>query len=403
MKSALEGVRILDFTWAWAGPFGTTLLALMGAEVIKVESSSRLDHSRLRSMAAGPVACDKDESPPFNCINLGKLSIRLSLKKPEAIELVKKLIKHCDVVTQNFRPGVLDKLGLGYESLKAVKPDIILVSSSALGSSGPEKSYIGYAPTFAALGGLANTTGYPDGRPNTMTGSVDLRSATAFAFAILGALYYKSQTGKGQHVDLCSREVVTTFIGDDLMDYSMNKRVNKRRGNHDRFMAPHNVYPCQGEDSWISVAVSNDEEWRSLCETMGNPPWTKDSKFADGYNRWKNQEELDMLIGEWTKNYPADYLMHLLQKASVAAVPSFSNKDLFNDPHVRVRDYFQQIKPPKMEKRYTLGPPWKFSATPAQISRPAPTFGEHEEYVFGQLLGLSLEEIERLREAQVIY
>lgn len=403
MKRALEGVRILDFCWAWAGPFGTTLLAFLGAEVIKVESRARLDHSRQRSMAAGPVAVDLDESPPFNCVNLGKLSIKLNLKKPEAIDLIRRLVKHCDVVTQNFRPGVLDKLGLSYENLKAVKPDIILVSSSALGSSGPEKSYIGYAPTFAALGGLAHITGYPDGKPNTLTGSVDLRSATAFAFSILGALYFKSQTGKGQHVDLCSREVVTTLIGEELMDYAMNKRVNGRKGNYDDFMAPHNVYPCQGEDDWISIAIANDKEWHALCEAMGNPPWTKDPKFADGYHRLNNREELDRLMGLWTKNYPSSYLFKILQKVSVAAVPSFSNRELFNDPHLKAREYFQKIKPPKMKERSTLGAPWKLSATPARISRPAPLLGEHEDYVFKNILRLPEEEIQRLREEKVIY
>ncbi len=402
-RAPLEGIRIADFTWAWAGPYGTMLLGFMGAEVIKIESRRRPDHSRMRSLATGPSMAGPDHATIFNDINLGKMSTTLDLGKPEGVELAKRVVSISDVAAENFRPGVMERLGLGYDALKEVKPDIIMLSSSALGGTGPERHYVGYAPTFASLGGQAYITGYPNGSPIPLMGSTDLRSATTTAFAILAAIYHRARTGEGQHIDLSSTEAISVLIGETILDYTMNHRVPFRKGNDDEIMAPHNCYPCQGDNSWVSIAVATEDEWRALCQAMGNPPWTREERFADAYERWQNRRELDELIASWTKDFTHYEVMERLQQVGVAAVPSFRGYELFADPHLRQRDFYTVVEHPLIGERKAISPPWKLSNTPAHVTRPGPLLGEHNRYVFGQLLGMPQEEIQRLVEEEVIY
>ena len=402
-RSALEGVRIADFCWLWAGAYATGLLALLGADVIKIESMARPDPSRHMSLTIGQAFEGVDHSPVFNSINLNKHSVKLNLKHPKAVELAKKIIQISDVVTQNMRPGAMDKMGLGYEVVKQIKPDIIMLSSSSFGTEGPLRSYGGYAPSFAAYSGLTHLTGYSDAPPNPMTGSTDLMSAATSAFAVLAALNHRQHTGQGQHIDLSSVESLAVFTGDALMDYIMNGRVQSRKGNRDSIMAPHNCYRCRGDDKWVSIAIATNEEWQAFCNVMGNPQWTHDEKFADGYDRWKNQEELDKLVTEWTLNYTHYEVTNMLQKVGVAAMPSFSNQEIFSDPHFQERHLAVEVHHPAMGKQVVLGPPWHLSETPAKITRSSPLLGEHDEYVFGQLLGMSTSEIAELTKEQVIY
>ncbi len=402
-KAVLDGVKIADFTWVWAGPYATMLLALMGAEVIKIESMRRIDSARQSSLTMGVRFNSVDESPVFNTVNLNKFSVTLDLSQPQGVELAKGIVKLSDVVAQNMRPGVMERLGLGYEALKAIKPDIIYLSSSAYGNAGPYREYTGYAPNFAAFSGLAHSTGYEDGPPTTLTGSTDLRSATTSAFAILAALNYRQRTGKGQHIDLSSSESLSVLVGDLFMDYTMNQRVRGRSGNRDEAMAPHNCYRCKGEDKWVSIAVATDEEWEALCQAMGNPDWTRDERFSDAYLRLENQDELDKLIGAWTVNYTHYEVTDILQKAGVAAMPSFSAEELFNDPHFKERGLTAEVEHPRMGKQIMVGAPWKMSDSPPPVQRASPLLGEHNEYVFGELLGMSREEIARLKEEKVLY
>jgi benzylsuccinate CoA-transferase BbsF subunit len=394
-------VRIADFTWAWAGPYATELLAFLGAEVIKIESSKRPDHARIRSLTLGLSTKHLDNSPVFNDLNLNKMSLALDLRKPKAIDIANKLVAVSDVVTENYRPGVMDKLGLGYDVLKTIKPDIIMLSSSALGSEGPESGYAGFAPTFAALGGAAHLTGYPDKRPVPLMGSSDLRSASTSAFAILVALYHRARTGEGQYIDLSSTETIAINISDAILDYMMNGRVAMRKGNRDAALAPHNVYPCKN-DRWVSIVIANEDEWAAFCAALCNPPWAQDERFSDAYRRWCNQEELDKLIGEWTVNYTHYEAMELLQKAGVAAVAALQGVELYSDPHLKERNVSVEVVHPNIGRRVALGPPWKFSATPARVKHCGPLLGEHTEYVLGKLLGMSQGEIAALREEGVL-
>ena len=402
-REALAGIRIADFSWAWAGSYATELLSFMGAEVIKIESMQRPDHTRMRAFSTGQLFEGLEHSPVFNHINLNKSSIRLNLSKDKGIELAKRLVSISDVVAQNMRPGVMERLGLSYEALKDVKPDIIYLSSSTRGSCGPEKGYVGYAPNFGALGGISYITGYNDGPPAYMRGEIDLLSAITSAFAILAATHHHIQTGEGQHIDLSSSEAINALIGEVLLDYTMNGRVQARQGNSDEIMAPHNCYPCKGEDKWVSIAVFSEEEWKAFCQAMGNPAWSAEERFSTIAGRRRNLEELDRLIEEWTIDYTPYEVMDILQKAGVAAMPSFDGKELLNDPHLNERQVWVDVDHPLMGKQVVVAPPWKLSDTPAKITRPAPLLGEHSHYVFEELLGLSKEEIARLEKEKVIY
>ena len=400
-EGPLAGIRITDFTWAWAGPQGTLLLAMLGAEVIKIESRTRLDHARVRSLMAGAVHGGPDESPFFNDLNLGKLSLSVDLRKEESRDIIRRLVAKSDAVVQNMRPGVLDRLELGYEDLRAVKPDIIMLSSSAVGATGPEKSYAGYAPTFAALSGAADITGYPDRQPILISGSVDLRVGTTSAFAVLAALHHRERTGEGQHIDLSSVEVMSSMVGDAFLEYSMTGRVPTRMGNRDSSMAPHGCYRCKGEEQWVSIAVGSDAEWTSLKNVIGDPALEADA-FAGSLERWHHQDRLDEIIGRWTREREPCEAMEILQRAGVAAMPVYTSETVFRDPHVLERDVLQKVEHPVLGERLVVRPPWRFSEDDVSVRRAAPLMGEHNEYVLGEILGMSPDEIERLTQDGVL-
>lgn len=397
----LAGVRVTDFTWAWAGPHGTLLLALLGAEVIKVESRTRLDHSRVRSLMSGSTQGGPDASPLFNDLNLNKLSLTLNLRTDQAKDIVRRLVARSDVVTQNMRPGVLDRLGLGYDDLRAVKADLVMLSSSAVGATGPERTYAGYAPTFASLGGTAHVTGYPDRPPLPLSGSVDLRVGTASAFAVLAALHHRERTGRGQHIDLSSTDVMTSMMGDAVLGYELTGRVPERSGNRDAAMAPHGCYRCRGERSRVTIAVGSESEWRALKRAVGDPA-LDDARFADPVGRWHAQEQLDPILERWTSAREADQVVKALQAAGVAALPVHTGADVAHDPHVMARGVMQTVDHPLLGARAVVGAPWRFASDGVGVRRPAPLLGEHNDYVLGEILGMPRAEIEVLAEAGVL-
>ena len=402
-KGALAGVKVADFSMVWAGPYATAVMGYLGAEIIKIESRKHVDQTRQGSITLGEDYDGVDGSPIFNNANLNKKSISIDISKPEGAELAKKVVAECDIVVENMRPGKMAKNGLGYEDLKAVKPDIIMISASGFGATGPYKNYGGYAPIFASIGGLAYLTGYADGEPNTMSGVMDLRVGTVSAFVALAALIRKQKTGQGMYVDVSSSEAISSLIGSDLMGYTMNGVSPMRRGNEDSILAPHQVYRCKGEDKWVSIAVATEEEWKSLCEVMGNPEWTKDPKFMDTYQRWYNRKELDELMSQWTINYTDYEVMHMLQAAGVAAIPSMSAEEILSDPHSEARGIFTKVNHPILGEKTVVMPPWRFSETPAQVYKSAPLLGENNDEIFGGLLGMSKEEMDALKEAKIMF
>lgn len=402
-RKALEGIRVLDFTQVWAGPYCTMLMACYGAEVIKVESEKRPDHSRLFSVTLAVKYEGKDSSPLYNNLNLGKRDITLDLTHPKAVELARNLAKISDVVAENFRPGVMARLGLDYASLREINPRLIYLSSSSRGGTGPEWDYAGYAPIFAALGGLSYLTGHADGLPSPISGRTDLIVGTTSLFAILAALVHRNETGEGQHIDVSSSEAMTALVGDSFMDYTMNGRNRTRQGNRDDAMAPHGCYRCNGKDAWISIAVAMDGEWQALCAAMGNPGLADDPRFADICLRKANEDELDGIVGAWTAGFAAPELQELLQRAGIAATVSATSEDLFRDVHLRERGAFIDVSHPNMGVQELIAPPWKLSGSQDAPVRHAPHFGEDNRYVFGELLGLGEREFDELVREKVIF
>lgn len=393
----LQGVRIADFTVHNAGPFCTHLLSLLGAECIKIESAVRPDAFRKPHPVYGRM-----EAATFDQVSSNKLSIRLNLKEPRAVELAKRLVALSDIAAESFRPGVMGRLGLGYPVLKEVNAGLVMVSISACGQTGPESGYSGYAPGFGAIGALGTLTGYEDGPPVEIRHVMDHSTGLAAAAAVLAAYLQRKRTGIGQYIDVAAREVAASFIGDALLQFALDGTSPHRLGNDMPHFAPHGVYRCRGEDSWISICVANDAEWRALAAVLGGG-LAVDARFADRASRWRHRRELDRHVETWTRTRIRDEIAATLQAAGVAATASLNARDLSESSHLRERGSIRTMAEPGGRCRAVVGPPWRLSKTPAAHDRPTPALGEHETYVFGTLLGLPQAEILRLREARVIY
>lgn len=401
----LKGVRILDFGWILSIPHCTAWLGTMGAEVIRVESMASIDQMRASTgLGAADGVPGINRSAGFNGLNYSKKSITINLTTPRGLALAKELVKVSDVVTENFATGVMERLGLGYEVLCTVKPDIIMLRGSTLGTTGPEKEATGWGPNACAYAGLPFITGMPGGPPADLGATwPDYMIGTMMVFALLNALYHHRQTGEGQLVEVAMAEVVTAMIPEAVLEFTMNGRETPRMGNHDCVAAPHSVYPCAGDDQWVAIAVTDEEEWTALCRTMGNPQWAKDPRFADTFSRYHNQDELDDLIADWTRRRTAYEVMHTLQAAGVAAAPVTSIFDLMEDPQVRERGFVVEMDHSEVGLRKVAGLPVKFSAMPKLAYYPAPCLGQHNEEIFCSLLGLSQNEFIGLVKEQVIY
>lgn len=402
-EQLLEGIRILDFGSFIAGPYAAMMLAEMGAEVIKIENKKRPDGSRFFVPAPNrPPADPYYGENCFDTANACKKSITVDISTSEGMELIKRLVAHCDIVIENFAPGVMSKNGLSYEDLKAVKPDIIYVSSSACGQTGPDKFFRGFAAHFACKAGLGYLTGYKDGAPSQFIGSIDGRSATFAVVGLLTALIYRENTGKGQYIDIASQEAIAAQLGDVYLDYILNGKIQMRDGNHRESYAPYNCYPCIGTDKFVSIAVATENEWQSLCEVMGKPELASDPRFNNYNNRYANQDTLDEIIGEWTKDKDYYEATEILEAAGVAAAPSLNAEGVIKNPHIVERNSFTYIDHPTLGKDCITSPPWRFSETPASITRHAPGIGEHTEEILKDILGISDKEIDELKENKII-
>jgi benzylsuccinate CoA-transferase BbsF subunit len=326
------------------------------------------------------------------------------MSQPKGAELIKELVKKSQIVVENFTPSVLKRRGLDYESLVKVKPDIIMISMSAAGHNGPLSEIVTYAPIISALSGIDSMIGYPGDRPLGFKHAYcDPTASLAGTFAVLAALRYQARTGKGQYIDLSQWEVTTSLIGEAVMDYTMNSRVQGLQGNYHPTMAPHGNYPCKGDDKWVSIAIKTEEEWKAFCKAIGNPPWTKDSKFANKHSRLSNTSDLDKHVAQWTANYTDYEVTEILQKAGVAAAPVLSTDAVFLEPHFNEREIFTYVDHPVVGGEAVYNLPWKLSDVTRKPTRPAPTLGQHNDYVFGKILGLSKEDIKKLEEEEVIY
>jgi crotonobetainyl-CoA:carnitine CoA-transferase CaiB-like acyl-CoA transferase len=396
-KAPLSGVRIADFTIHAAGPFCTQLLAQLGAECIKIESQTRLDAFRKPHAVYGRMS-----AATFDQVSVNKLSVRLNLKHPEAVALAKRLVSISDVAAESFRAGVMKRLGLGFDDLLAAKPDIILLSLSSCGQSGPDSHFAGYAPLFGAWGGLGWMTGYADGPPVEMRHVMDHSAGIHAAVATMGALHQRRRTGRAQHVDLAAREVASAMIGDALIQASLGL-TPVRPGNRHLSMAPHGVYPTQQPDRWLTLAVRNDEEWQTLVRELDRPAASSDPRFATAQARLRHRDELDALLTNWLASCDADTTAERLQQAGVCAHVSWSMMDIARDPHLRSRGATTEVSAPGVPPRLAVGAPARFSKTyDVGIRRLTPALGQDEDYVFGELLGLTSAQRADLERREVI-
>lgn len=398
----LSGIRVADFCWAWAGPYGALQLAHLGAEVIRIESTTRMCPSRL----IPPWAENErgiNRAGYFNQYNQGKRSITLNLKKPEGVEIAKRLVAKSDIVMENFAAGVMEKMGLGYEALRAVKPDIIMASLSGYGATGPEKDYVSYGPPQVALSGMSSLTGYPGGPPMQAGFSYgDPNGGVHGTFAILCALVHRQRTGEGQYIDLSQREACAMLLPEALMDFVMNGAQPPRMGNRDPFMAPHGVFRCRGEDRWVSLAVRTEEEWHRFCAVIGQQELAGDPRFATLAARKEHEDALERLVTQWTQQHTAEEVTQRLQQAGIPAYPSLDGRDMLANPHVSARGFFVELAHPEVGVRRHLGIPWKMSRTPCEVRRPAPCLGQDTDYVLREIVGLDPRDIASLREHEVL-
>jgi crotonobetainyl-CoA:carnitine CoA-transferase CaiB-like acyl-CoA transferase len=400
----LSGVRVLDFSWVWAGPFCTLQLAHLGAEVIRVETSKRPCINRvIPPYAEGKPGINRAGS--FNQWNQGKRSLQLDLSNPAAAEVARELVRHCDLAVENFAPGVIDRFGAGYEALRASRPDLIMLSLSGYGQTGPYSRFVSYGLAIATHCGMHTVTSYEGAAPHDLGISyADPTTGVFGAYLIIAALIHRDRTGEGQHIDLSMLEAMEMVMPEALLQYAIEGREPAPIGNHHPVMSPHNCYKARGDaEQWVTIAVGSEKEWRALCEAMGKPSMASDPRFRDASARKQNEAELDRIISAWTSERDRWETTELLQRAGVAAIPTYSNKDVAQDRHLRERGFLIELPHPETGPYTHAGVPWTMSRTPCKVRSAAPLLGADTDYVLGEILGYAPEKITELRESKVIY
>jgi len=405
----LEGLRVIDLGWVWSGPMVGCILADMGAEVIKLEHSERLDNTRLRG---SPIIEGKkvegksiELGPYYHNLNRNKLSIRLNLKRPKGIELFKTLVKASDILIENFTPKALRKLGLGYENLKEVRPDLIMLSLSTAGQNGPISDMLGYAPVISSLSGTESLVGY-EGEPplGMMTfGLSDPNAGTHAFFAVMVALWHRERTGEGLYIDMSQLEASCALLGEALLEYQINGRIMGPEGNRHNKQSPHGMYPCKGEDRWVAISVDSDENWAKLRHVMGDPDWAKDPDLQKENGRLIRRNDLDERLAAWTTNFSREEIVETLQMQGIAAIPVLSMEEQYKDRHYQYRRIHEEVTHPLLGKELLFAVPWKLSETPGSIRKSAPLLGEHDGYVYETVLGLSSKDVQKLKKEKIIY
>ncbi len=389
-RTALEGIMVISLGTGVVVPDATKMLGELGANVIKFESTDNPDFVR----TLGP----KNTVAGFNESNRNKRSFGVNLKSDKGRDLAKRLITMSDVVVENFRGGVVKSLGLDYDSVKPLKPDIIYISSQGFGGGGPHGDYPCYGPMLSAASGMLSIWKQPDDPYPAGSNSPlpDHMASKHVAIAALAALDYRRRTGKGQYIDVAQTEVAAALIGEHYLDYTMNKREPQAAGNRCAYAAPHGCYPCQGQDNWVAISVFTNEEWRSFGEAIGNPEWAKDPRFADIPGRLKNVEELDRLVAEWTSPRDAWEVMEMLQGAGVPAGVVQRAQDTLKDPQLKHLHAIVELEHPEVGKRLYNNVAFHMSETPPLPSSPAPLLGQHTNEICRELLKMSAEEFEQL-------
>jgi benzylsuccinate CoA-transferase BbsF subunit len=397
MKSVFSGLKIVSFAWAVVGPLTMKYFADYGATVVRIETSTYPDANRISApMKEGSTGLNRGGY--YNYFNANLYSMALNMKRPEALDVAKRLIAKADVVMENFAAGVIEKWGLSYDVVREIKPDVIMLRQSGFGTPGPYAELPAFGMTLAGITGIPNFIGWPDSSPLPVgvaayTDCICPRFATA---ALIAALEYRKKTGKGQLLDLSQFETSLYFILPAILDYQANAREPSRVGNACSFAAPHNVYRCQGDDRWCAIAVFTDDQWEAFCKVVGNDKLIRDSRFATLLSRKENEAELDNIISAWTANLAAEDVMARLQAVQVPAGVVQNAADVYNDAQLRNRGMFWPLEHPEVGTFTHLGQVFQLSETPARALRPSPCLGEHTEYICREFLNMSDEEFIQL-------
>ena len=390
----LAGVKVADFSWAYAGPIATKQLAIFGAQVVKIETHSRPDSVRIALPFVGKPS--RNSSAVFGNFSPSKLSISLNLNMPEAVAVARRLAAWADVVVENFSAGQMATWGLDYARIRESNPGVIMLSSSQQGQTGPTASHPGLGGMLQALAGFNHFTGYPDRGPRGPSIPYPDMIAPWFSIvAIIAALEHRQRTGEGQYLDLSQLEASLQFLAPAVLDYSANGRAGERRANASDEAAPHNAYRCRGDDRWCAISVRSDEEWRAFRGVVGEPAWADEPRFASLADRIEHAGELDDLVNEWTGAREAEEVMRLMQEAGVPAGVVANGRDLHQDPQLRHREHFAMVEHPRMGTVPVDAPAFRILGTPPDI-RPSPSLGQHNEMVCRELLQISSEEYQTL-------
>lgn len=399
----LEHVRVLDFSWVWSGPLVTSILAEFGAQVIKVEHGKRLDNSRLRGRPlrdGKPVEGPSIETGPyFHQTNHDKLSITVNLKSPEARKLLDELVGISDVVVENLSPGALDRVGLGYQRLSAINPKLVYLSMSAAGQTGPLSGLRAYAPIMSSYCGFETLLGYPQEAPIGMMnfGYGDPNAAVHGLLPLLAALLEVEQTGQGQHIDMSQLEALLSVIAEPIIDRLMNGRDAQPTGNLHPRMAPHGIYPAAGTDRWVSIAVADDTQWQALLDRMGRPSWGERADWRTAAGRLQARTVIDRELARWTAGQETAALVEMLRGAGIACSPVQDVDAQWEDPHFRARGVRVETTHPITGNEWLYHAPWRMENHPPEIRASAPLLGQHNEYIFGELLKLPRDRITQLQ------
>lgn len=402
VRGPLHGLRILDLGWVWAGAIPGQLLADMGAVVIKVESTKRIDYMRLGAalVDAGPAY---EQNPWFHAVNRNKKSITVNLQSEKGVELLKKLASRCDAVIENFKPGFLSKIGMDFASLSPDNPRLVMLSMSGVGQTGPSSQGPAYAPFLSGLSGLDSLVGYPGEEIlGIQQPYADTNAGVTGAFGLIAALLHQQRTGQGQHIDLAESEAAIAVIGEAFVAHSLTQMVPKPQGNDRPDFAPHGHYPTAGDDKWFALAVESQSQWESLCRVLGEQGLADCPLFATADARWLNRRQLDDAISQRTRSMERARLVSDLQRMKVPAMPLLSAEEILEDAQYCARDAFVGIEHPILGMEKVFGPMWRMSLSVHDDWRHAPLMGEHTSEVMSELIGMSPDEIEKLVELEVL-
>lgn len=384
------------------------MLADYGAEIIKVESAARPEIGRVTIFANNDPGDRYWEKGGFYAeASRNKLGVSIDLSKPDGRRLFLDLVKISDVVLENFTPRVMENFGLTYEELRKIQPDLIMFSSTGFGHDGPWRNYRAYGFSLEPTTGITFATGYPDTPPiRSIISYTDTPATYAGTFAVLAALEYRAETGKGQWIDLSQYEVGVSFVAEAAIDYQITGREEGRRANRDSTMAPHNVYRCQGNDQWLAIAVRNDSDWKVLCGVAGDPRLEDDSLYGTFESRKQRESEIDSILADWAANRDPKEAAAMLQSVGVPASLVQDSREMYFDPQLVDREFFSKVRHPDdvpgLGTRLYPGAPWVLNDGRPPIRKPAPTLGQHNREVLTGFLGIGDEELERLSGADVL-